>query len=648
MIIKRLTMHNFGVYAGTNTFSFSGSKPIVLIGGLNGRGKTTFLEAVLLALYGANSFAYKESSYKTYGQYLRSYVNRNDLSNETYVEMEFQLSANDVDLYLVRREWSAVHVRTYETVCVKQNGIDSSFLTQNWSMFMENILPSSLSNFFFFDGEKIAELAVDDTDAQMKESIRSMLGLSSLDVLGNDINRVINRINKTKTDQKEINELQSLKETKELAQKRLSDIDQQIENTNAEINILKTTIEQTKIEYTSKGGDIVEHRQDLFQKRAELVAKSEVIKVSLVEEAASELPFALVKRWLNQIGTQTKKESNEKQLRQAVSVINKIYKEYSNDVGDEAANKLIDFIKSKMSNDTTDVIYDLSDSATSQLNNLLNSGIGEQVKITKTLENSCNSVQKEINEIDSFLSVDINENALRRLYKKIKQQEQKQIDMEVKLDSLVAKRTTLNGDFMKSNSEFNRYADDVLGKMEAHDDADRTVKYASMAEKILNEYTIRLQKSKVKILANSITECYKLLANKKTLIDHINMDSGTLDLHYIGQDGRDVPKEKLSAGEKQLMVISILWALAKCSKKKLPVIIDTPLSRLDSTHRKALIKTYFPNASEQTIILSTDTEIDNNYYQMMKKDIGDEFCLNYDETTKSTTISSGYFNKETA
>ena len=53
MIITKLVLHNFGVYAGTNTFEFHGKKPVVLIGGMNGRGKTTFLEAVLLALYGA-------------------------------------------------------------------------------------------------------------------------------------------------------------------------------------------------------------------------------------------------------------------------------------------------------------------------------------------------------------------------------------------------------------------------------------------------------------------------------------------------------------------------------------------------------------------------------------------------------------------
>lgn len=69
-------------------------------------------------------------------------------------------------------------------------------------------------------------------------------------------------------------------------------------------------------------------------------------------------------------------------------------------------------------------------------------------------------------------------------------------------------------------------------------------------------------------------------------------------------------------------------------KKKLPVIIDTPLSRLDSLHRTALINTYFPNAGEQTIILSTDSEIDSTYYGLMKENVGDEFTLKYDEKQK--------------
>ena len=132
------------------------------------------------------------------------------------------------------------------------------------------------------------------------------------------------------------------------------------------------------------------------------------------------------------------------------------------------------------------------------------------------------------------------------------------------------------------------------------------------------------------------------LANKKNLIRKIEMDPETLDWKCLSEDESEIPRDSLSAGEKQLMVISILWALAICSKKKLPVIIDTPLSRMDSQHRTALITTYFPNAGEQTIILSTDSEIDEGYYNLMKDNIGDEFTLNYDEVTRSTSIQKGY------
>ena len=94
------------------------------------------------------------------------------------------------------------------------------------------------------------------------------------------------------------------------------------------------------------------------------------------------------------------------------------------------------------------------------------------------------------------------------------------------------------------------------------------------------------------------------------------------------------------------MVIATLWALAKCSDKKLPVIIDTPLARLDSAHRMSIVKSYFPLASEQSIILSTDSEVFGNYYEALKPNISDEFTLVYDEGTRSTSIKRGYFTEE--
>ena len=215
MIIKRLILNNFGVYAGHNLFEFTSDKPIVLVGGMNGRGKTTFLEAILLALYGSNSIAYKESNYSTYGKYLRSYINKSSWSRQASVELEFVMSESTGREYIISREWDSLGRRTAETITVKENGQYSEFLTKNWAMFIENILPSALSSFYFFDGEKIAELAVDDTNVQMKESIRSMLGISVLDVLKNDLGRVLRNASKKTTNGQAGKDLEELRQKKE-------------------------------------------------------------------------------------------------------------------------------------------------------------------------------------------------------------------------------------------------------------------------------------------------------------------------------------------------------------------------------------------------------------------------------------------------
>ena len=187
MIIKKLKLHNFGVYAGDNEFVFEGNKPIVLIGGMNGRGKTTFLEAVLLALYGQSSFAYYDSKHKSYSGYLRYFVNRSSDDGTCSVMLEFEINSGVPEQYMIQREWNTESKQAKEQLTVQKDGEYNEFLANNWLMFVENILPSALSSFFFFDGEQIAELAVDHTNEQLKNSIRSMLGISVLDVLDNDM-----------------------------------------------------------------------------------------------------------------------------------------------------------------------------------------------------------------------------------------------------------------------------------------------------------------------------------------------------------------------------------------------------------------------------------------------------------------------------
>ena len=644
MIIKKLKLHNFGVYAGDNEFVFEGNKSIVLIGGMNGRGKTTFLEAVLLALYGQNSFAYSDSDSKSYSGYLRSFVNRGSEDDICSVTLEFEINSKVPENYIVQRSWSAKSKRAKEQVSVFKDGEFNDFLTNNWSLFIENILPSALSSFFFFDGEQIAELAVDHTNEHLKNSIRSMLGISVLDVLNNDIIRNLKKINKAGKEDTTVKDIQRLREEKNRSLAELEDINWKLETANKKLLKDSDKLEVLHKTYTAKGGDAVNQRRDILKTRGTLMAQLSKENDALYALAAEEMPLLLLKELLVEIKLQAADEHSSAVMQESVHQLDSFFLDFISEYsGDSTAGQdFINYVKNRTEDTRIESVYGLSEQAMFQVNSLIEGKLENARQDSSLILKNKKKLEKKIGELDSYLAIDVNDQELQDIYKRIKVTEQMLIDDQVKIAKLEQKRSSINARVISVTSEFNRRVEVYLATAEVRDSSDRIVKYSNMALNVIKKYRVELQKRKTDLLASTITDCYLKLANKKDLIEKVEMDPETLDWRCLSGDGSEIPRDSLSAGEKQLMVISILWALAICSKKKLPVIIDTPLSRLDSLHRTALITTYFPNAGEQTIILSTDSEIDEGYYQLMKENIGDEFTLNYDEVTKSTTIQKGY------
>ncbi len=639
MIIKKLVLHNFGIYAGTNKFTFDGNKNVVLIGGMNGRGKTTILEAVLLALYGRNSFAYTESKFQSYSRYLDSYVNRADGTCQAYVTLDFEM---DGSRYIVKRSWEGNKRRINDNIEVRQDDKTNEFLTENWVMFIENLLPSGLSNFFFFDGEKIAELAADSTDEKLKESIKALLGIEVLESLDRNLEKLMQKSGKEKNKVYKEEVSYELKKAKEGAEQRLRDLDNKIHRLEDELVVADKKIEQARIEYISKGGDIFEKKEEYYKKRSELAAKQSQQKEQLLDTAASELPLVLVRDLLEEMKRSVKKEREARENNVALKRIQEFYSSYKLDSNSGDLDDFIQYMTDMTNKSDKDMVYNLSDASWLQLVQLCEGKLDRRIVDTNHLFELCNDTQQEIESTDSLLSVEIDEEKIGKIYKKIIKLEHDKSKKEVELDEYKRERPHINNAQIKANTEFSRYVEGMLKKLETSDDYGRIVKYSHLATSVLSEYKVKLQEKKIGKLADAMTQCYKQLANKKGMIVRIEMDPVSLDLKYLNDKKEEIPKERLSAGEKQLMVVSLLWALANCSSRKLPVIIDTPLSRLDSKHRMALIKTYFPNASDQTIILSTDSEIYGKYYSALKKNVGNEYTLNYDDETMSTTIQTGY------
>ena len=645
MIIRSLKLHNFGVYAGNNEFVFEGKKPIVLIGGMNGRGKTTFLEAILLALYGSNSFAYIESEYKVYTQYLRSYVNRDAIDNLCWIELDFDIQQGDKnENYRIIREWEGFSKRINESLLVYKDGEYSEFLTNNWSMFVENILPSALSNLFIFDGEKIAELAVDTSNEHLKKAIRSMLGISVLDVLKNDVIRNLKKVTKDIPGNDSLTALNELRDKKELLSSDIQKLQSQRDQVQMELDSNSSKLDLLVQMYSSRGGVAEEKRLETMQKKSDCSSELALINSKLIDCASGELPLNMVKDLLIDIKTQAEIENKEMILKKSLNQLESLQKNYvkKNSTNKTEIAAFIKYVKKVANDQHTEQIYGLSEYSLYQITSLIDTQIENSVCETKKVLKRKSSLEKTIGELDSYLNIDIDSQELADINDQIRNVESLIIAEQMQIKEINKQISELEDRNRVTSALFATALETYLSDAENQDELTRTSKYSEMIIRVIDRYLVELQKKKADVLGLTITDCYKKLASKKTLIKSVTVDYETLDYKYYSDNGVIIPKDSLSAGEKQIMIISILWALAICSKQKLPVIIDTPLSRLDSNHRRTIIKKYFPHASQQTIILSTDSEVNKNYYQMMKADIGDEYTLIYNEETKSTSIQKGY------
>ena len=159
----------------------------------------------------------------------------------------------------------------------------------------------------------------------------------------------------------------------------------------------------------------------------------------------------------------------------------------------------------------------------------------------------------------------------------------------------------------------------------------------------MQDYLRRATQRKIDRLSQLVTESFRYLLRKQTLVERVLIDPDSFAITLYDDTGRAIPKQRLSEGEKQIFAVSVLWGLSRAAARPLPAIIDTPMARLDGKHRDKLVERYFPHASHQVIVLSTDTEIERHYFHDLQPHIARAYHLNYDDQRKLTVAEEGYF-----
>ena len=660
MIFETLTLRNFGLFRGEQVLhlapgqSNGKKKPIILIGGINGGGKTTLLDAVQLALYGSRG-RYSKRSNVHYDEFLRDSINNGVKASEgASVGLTMRITSEGCEhLYEIRRAWSQRGRTLRERVHVFKDGIPDQFLVEHWADLVEEVIPLGISQLFFFDAEKIRFLADDETgNGSLGSAIKALLGLDLAERLINDAGVLEGRLTAQVATEAQQSDNTELTEALDVIEKDLRT--KKAERASLENHRLRAENEMNRANdvFAAVGGTHWENRESHRQKLAKLRGKETELTSDLVRLAAGSLPLCLVDNILGRVEQQdtTEVECREQTVLQKLltsrdrQILTALRKQAIDDGAIEAVRKLQKADRdARRKASRSDSRLLLSDSARTRLSHLQAEGLRHHLDEAKRLLTELDKIRRLVESTQQAVEAipeksDIAEvmQELQKATKELAVLDDRARRLTSEIDSVQAKRDDIARKLQKL-----RRAQTEMGIQ--NEEGIRMAKLAVRTQQTMQKFLRRATADKIDHLSARITESFRFLLRKKTLVRQVHIDPTTFSITLCDNAGQTVPKHRLSEGEKQVFAISVLWGLAQASPRPLPSIIDTPMARLDSEHRQHLVDRYFPNASHQVIILSTDTEVDQKFYRGLQRHVSRAYHLDYDETDKSTVAAEGYF-----
>jgi len=659
MILKSLSLNDFGVFSGrhdidlTPRTKYGNKRPIVLFGGLNGAGKTTTLTAVRLALYGRQSMG-RSISNIAYYQQLVEYIHKPRKSivapNSAAVELDFTYGKHGtVDDFKVVRSWQESGKKTVEHLEIYKNEeLLEGLSSEQLQSFLNELIPIGVADLFFFDGEKIADLAEDETNEALADAIKRLLGLDIVDRLRADLGIYLRENNQTKLPKDIAKELKSLETLyKDNYAEYQSFIGKNVD-LNTELVSITAEAATTQQRINDLGGAWAKSRQAEELRTEQIIKEKDSTNSQIKELFSDAIPLALAKNSIANLLERLEQEKATKTQRVAKEELNKHIKklrvELAKVVGNsskKAVNNAIDSTFDKVMEDdsNTTVIHDISDTEFNQIQSLVWSYVPQQVQQLKALSSRAEELEEELTIASANIARAPDQARLNDILTELGElQSQKgSLLKQIEVNKEEAKRSLRQA---MDNLRRLRDLDEKYSKSMSHGQG---ITLAANSREMLSEFSEQTKIRKLATLEQEFIKSFGKLARKDDMDILAKIDPQTFDVELTDKRGKTINKKKLSAGEKQIYAIAMLEALGRTSGRNLPIIIDTPLGRLDSKHRNKLVKNYFPTASHQVIILSTDTEIDEDFYSNLSPEISHAFSVDYDSSKGCSEFNEGYF-----
>ena len=689
MIIKSITLGNYRLYEGKNIIKFKqdDDKPIFLISGENGFGKTTFLHSLIWCLYGrliteVEAEVRKDIANSGYNSFLKNNLNNNvkakldtlDNSKIEAIKRRGYSSDNEklkrITTYYVAIEFEDVIIpslpctslkviRSYDMVTEKENveilidGVKNELTATIGSEVFINdfILNKDIARFFFFDSEQIVALAETNTSTEKRRlcsAYNEVLGVRKYEDLKKNLENVRLRFRKKSSDVASRERLVLMLNKQEELEKMVANKRLALSNLESELIQLRSEDEAIQLQLMREGNDATSTEIARIEKLIETTKQKDEEYKRQLRQFIDYAPFAITGKLFKETRDQIEYDFKLREAKNDQLSRNLVVSQITSDL-------MLMFEHSTISSpEKSELILHVQDvlekykHEVSDENVLLSVSEQDYEEFLSIYTNLTTTYKSEF----EHLAEDYKKNklVLERNSRRLSNIQSKEKDELIK--SIRAKKNQIEKDIAQKDAEIRQMHESIgemsqelatisrqiseLSKKVSLDDSD--AKKDAVAEKLIEElstFLVSLKQEKKYSLERRIKTTLNTLMHKEDFIGRVEVviDGEDMDINLYSVDGKVINKDSLSKGEQQLYATSILKALVDESGIQFPVFIDSPLQKFDKSHATKIITEFYPQISKQVVLFPLlYKELTAEEYNVMKPLVKTTYLIKNDVT----------------
>ena len=653
MLLKKLSLTNFRPFKGEHEIEFSTDKDknVTLVMAENGAGKTTLAQAFQWILYGKTD-GFKNKSV------LNSIVEKEMVTgSEANVIVKLELEHNNIEYTIINKQ---VYKKDINGIVKSENPVLEIFTKQedgktviinslkNRST-IANILPESLSKYFFFDGERIEKMAGEVTAGKSEEfkmAVQNILGLTALTKAiehldPNKKNSVIGKYN-AQMDAAGDQRSRELRETIYNSQDKINQNDERIDKIETEISYYRNEIEKAKAEIL-QFADVEKMQQHLNQLNNNLSQEKQLKNniISVLMSNFTKQTFNYMSRKLIQDALFELKNTDN--IDKGIPSVRA-----------ETIKFLIERKKcicgTDLSDPTSDAVVKLTEllkyippqslgSSISQFQNHCGQTIKNSENYYENIQTQLSSIRassQKIEEIEHEIG-EIDRTILKSSNSKVTDLKNRQMTMETNLRDLTAEMNDLKGKntyLAEKKKDAEAEISRLQLKIEKNKILEEQIEYARKAyEKFKQTYDFEEAKTRDK-LQTQINELFKqIYAGGMT----INIDEKYRITSYVNELEESSSNLDANTAKSYSIIFAFIVGVINLAKQKVadksdeasiitdeyPLVMDAPLSSFDQRRIKNICEV-IPSIARQVIIFIKDSD-GNIAKREMQEKIGMEY-----------------------